>query len=109
MAKVSKVEGFEAYKAKLSELTAGGGGDIFVMFSGSKDSNGVSWCPDCVSAEPVVSVTSLLPPLTYFNLPFCRSAWRRLQRTPTISMSEWGIERSGRTRIISSELQRKLN
>lgn len=55
MAQFSKVEGFDAFKAKLSELTADGG-DVFVMFSGSKDASGVSWCPDCVSAEPIVSV-----------------------------------------------------
>ena len=55
MANVVKVEGFEAFQAKIAELTKTGG-DIFVMFSGSKDSNGSSWCPDCVEAEPVVNV-----------------------------------------------------
>ena len=55
MARVSKVEGYDAFKAKISEL-ASAGGDIFVMFSGSKDASGVSWCPDCVTAEPVVTV-----------------------------------------------------
>ncbi|XP_078081048.1 thioredoxin domain-containing protein 17 [Mustelus asterias] len=27
---------------------------IFVYFTGAKDAQGVSWCPDCVTAEPVV-------------------------------------------------------
>ncbi|XP_067394097.1 thioredoxin domain-containing protein 17 [Emydura macquarii macquarii] len=27
---------------------------IFVLFCGDKDAQGSSWCPDCVSAEPVV-------------------------------------------------------
>ncbi|XP_005987558.1 thioredoxin domain-containing protein 17 [Latimeria chalumnae] len=27
---------------------------IFAYFSGSKNEQGVSWCPDCVRAEPVV-------------------------------------------------------
>jgi len=54
MVNVVKVEGFEAFQAKVEEL-AKTGGDVFVMFSGSKDSNGVSWCPDCVTAEPVVA------------------------------------------------------
>ena len=54
MATVVKVEGFEAFQAKVAELSKTGG-DIFVMFSGSKDANGVSWCPDCVDAEPVVN------------------------------------------------------
>ena len=56
MVKVTKVEGFDAFKAKVSELSSAGG-DLFVMFSGSKDAGGVSWCPDCVSAEPVVTVS----------------------------------------------------
>ena len=55
MARVTKVEGYDAFKAKISEL-ASAGGDVFVMFSGSKDARGVSWCPDCVTAEPVVTV-----------------------------------------------------
>eukprot|EP00092_Neocalanus_flemingeri_P015670 GFUD01016962.1.p1 GENE.GFUD01016962.1~~GFUD01016962.1.p1 ORF type:complete len:125 (-),score=30.80 GFUD01016962.1:63-437(-) len=54
MANVVKVEGFEAFQSRVAELTKTGG-DVFVMFSGSKDSNGVSWCPDCVDAEPVVN------------------------------------------------------
>ena len=112
MAQLIKVEGFEAFKAKLSELTAGGG-DVFVMFSGSKDASGVSWCPDCVTAEPIVSVghsPPLLPLALHFIMfLFDRSAWKRLLGTPSISMLAWVIEPSGRTRIISSELRRKLN
>uniref|UniRef100_A0A2K5BYQ8 Thioredoxin domain-containing protein 17 n=1 Tax=Aotus nancymaae TaxID=37293 RepID=A0A2K5BYQ8_AOTNA len=27
---------------------------IFASFTGSKDTGGKSWCPDCVQAEPVV-------------------------------------------------------
>uniref|UniRef100_A0A4X2M3A0 Thioredoxin domain-containing protein 17 n=1 Tax=Vombatus ursinus TaxID=29139 RepID=A0A4X2M3A0_VOMUR len=27
---------------------------IFVYFTGNKDAEGRSWCPDCVQAEPVV-------------------------------------------------------
>ncbi|RWS31397.1 thioredoxin domain-containing protein 17-like protein [Leptotrombidium deliense] len=30
---------------------------IFILFTGSKDSEGNSWCPDCVKAEPVVKKT----------------------------------------------------
>ncbi|XP_068601555.1 thioredoxin domain-containing protein 17 [Brachionichthys hirsutus] len=30
------------------------GKDIFAYFSGDKDAQGDSWCPDCVKAEPVV-------------------------------------------------------
>ena len=72
MAELIKVEGFDAFKAKLSELTAGGG-DVFVMFSGSKDASGVSWCPDCVSAEPIVSVgtSASLPPALALHFKMC--------------------------------------
>ena len=59
MVKTHKVEGFDAFKAKVEEL-AGSGADVFVMFSGSKNAEGVSWCPDCVEAEPVVNVSRLL-------------------------------------------------
>ena len=70
MAELIKVEGFDAFKAKLSELTAAGGGDVFVMFSGSKDASGVSWCPDCVSAEPIVSVGTPAHSTPLYNV-FC--------------------------------------
>ena len=54
MVNISKVEGFDAFQKTIAELK-NSGGDVFVMFSGSKDSNGTSWCPDCVTAEPVVN------------------------------------------------------
>ena len=54
MEMVEKVEGFPAFEEKLFELLAAGG-DIFVMFSGSKTAAGESWCPDCVAAKPVVT------------------------------------------------------
>ena len=40
MVKISKVEGFEAFESKVAEL-AGSGGDVFVMFSGSKNADGI--------------------------------------------------------------------
>jgi len=46
------VEGFPAFKAKAEELAQKG--DLYVMFSGSKNEAGESWCPDCVTAYPVV-------------------------------------------------------
>ncbi|XP_042207722.1 thioredoxin domain-containing protein 17-like [Homarus americanus] len=48
-----EVEGFEAFVEQV-ETFKSSGKPIFVLFSGSKDSNGKSWCPDCVVAEPVV-------------------------------------------------------
>ena len=40
MVKIAKVEGFEAFESKVAEL-AGSGGDVFVMFSGSKNADGI--------------------------------------------------------------------
>ena len=73
MVKTHKVEGFDAFKAKVEEL-AGSGADVFVMFSGSKNAEGVSWCPDCVEAEPVVNVSCLLLLLQLRNSATC-SKW----------------------------------
>uniref|UniRef100_A0A8C9TXX6 Thioredoxin domain-containing protein 17 n=1 Tax=Scleropages formosus TaxID=113540 RepID=A0A8C9TXX6_SCLFO len=46
-----KVRGYDEFCKAVSERT---GKDIFAYFSGDKDAQGVSWCPDCVKAEPVV-------------------------------------------------------
>ena len=40
MVKTTKVEGFEAFESKVTELS-GSGGDVFVMFSGSKNADGI--------------------------------------------------------------------
>merc|ERR1711993_109390 len=52
---VQNVEGFDAFKSKVEELSKEGL-PLFVHFSGSKE-NGVSWCPDCVVAEPIIEST----------------------------------------------------
>ena len=48
-----KVEGFDAFNTEVNKVK-GSGAPVFVLFSGSKDAGGKSWCPDCVTAEPVV-------------------------------------------------------
>merc|ERR1712227_13456 len=45
------VEGFDAF---MFEVGKHAGKPVFVLFSGSKDKDGVSWCPDCVTADPVI-------------------------------------------------------
>ncbi|XP_069040567.1 thioredoxin domain-containing protein 17 [Lepisosteus oculatus] len=45
------VRGFAEFTRAVSART---GKDVFAYFSGDKDDKGVSWCPDCVKAEPVV-------------------------------------------------------
>jgi len=46
------VEGCDAF---FTEVEKHNGKTVYVMFSGSKTSDGKSWCPDCVTAEPVVN------------------------------------------------------
>ncbi|XP_018520935.1 thioredoxin domain-containing protein 17-like [Lates calcarifer] len=45
------VRGYAEFCQAVSERK---GKDIFAYFSGDKDAQGKSWCPDCVKAEPVV-------------------------------------------------------
>ncbi|XP_028321432.1 thioredoxin domain-containing protein 17 [Gouania willdenowi] len=45
------VRGYEEFCQAVSDRK---GKDIFAYFSGDKDAQGKSWCPDCVKAEPVV-------------------------------------------------------
>lgn len=45
MVKEVHVEGFEALEKAVDEHK---GHKIFVLFSGSLGSDGMSWCPDCV-------------------------------------------------------------
>uniref|UniRef100_A0A1I8PC98 Thioredoxin domain-containing protein 17 n=1 Tax=Stomoxys calcitrans TaxID=35570 RepID=A0A1I8PC98_STOCA len=53
MVVLHKVKGYEEFKEKVAELETTGQ-YIFILFSGGKDENGQSWCPYCVTAEPVI-------------------------------------------------------
>ncbi|KAM4701401.1 thioredoxin domain-containing protein 17 [Discoglossus pictus] len=46
-----KVQGYEEFSKEVEKHK---GKAVFIYFSGSKNAEGVSWCPDCVKAEPVV-------------------------------------------------------
>lgn len=46
MARVLKVEGFDAFKKVVDENKSK---SIFALFTGSVGANGKSWCPDCVT------------------------------------------------------------
>lgn len=46
-----KVHGYAEFCKAVSDRK---GKDIFAYFSGDKDADGNSWCPDCVKAEPIV-------------------------------------------------------
>ncbi|KAG1657882.1 Thioredoxin domain-containing protein 17 [Nymphon striatum] len=47
------VSGYEAVKAAI-DSEKNHSGPIFVLFTGSKNAKGESWCPDCVKAEPFI-------------------------------------------------------
>ncbi|XP_025092057.1 thioredoxin domain-containing protein 17-like [Pomacea canaliculata] len=51
MVKEILVEGYEEYVKAAAENK---GKQVFALFSGSKDANGESWCPDCLTADPVI-------------------------------------------------------
>ena len=84
-----------------AQLAALGGSSLFVLFSGAKDSTGVSWCPDCVEAEPVINaalekassdrdVVLLYAPLVRAEYKGNAAHWARvhpsfkLERIPTL-------------------------
>ena len=46
------VEGYAGWSAFVEKNK---GKEIFALFCGGKDESGKSWCPDCVTAEPVSS------------------------------------------------------
>uniref|UniRef100_A0A0K0G238 Thioredoxin domain-containing protein 17 n=1 Tax=Strongyloides venezuelensis TaxID=75913 RepID=A0A0K0G238_STRVS len=45
------VNGYDELK---DAIKSNSGKRIIVLFTGSKNDDGVSWCPDCVAAEPIV-------------------------------------------------------
>ncbi|CAF1155745.1 unnamed protein product [Didymodactylos carnosus] len=55
MVEKKTVKDLEELKTLVNEL--GKDKRIFVLFSGSKDKNGESWCPDCVTADPKVEAS----------------------------------------------------
>jgi len=50
------VEGYDALIELLEKNPECQSDRVFVLFSGSVDAtSGVSWCPDCVAADPVIA------------------------------------------------------
>jgi hypothetical protein len=85
-------------------------GDALLLFFGSEDpETGASWCPDCVTADPVLraACVRLRPELTLHECPVgARSAWKnvadhpyrlhpalRIARIPTLLRFAAGCER----------------
>lgn len=102
MAKRCKVEGYQAFIDKVTALEKEGR-TVYCMFCGSKDKSGESWCPDCVTAEPVVEECLKNLPTSAFFL-FCsvgeRDYWKnktnefrtdkRLMLSGVPTLLKWG-------------------
>jgi thiol-disulfide isomerase/thioredoxin len=90
-------------------VKAAKGSALFVFFGSEDPATGASWCPDCVTADPVLrrACSELRPDLTLHECPVGeRSAWKnqpahpyrldpdiRLARIPTLIRFDDGCER----------------
>ncbi len=93
----------------LQQLARERGSALFVFFGSEDPQTGQSWCPDCVTADPVLrrSCRDLRPDLVLYECPVgIRSEWKnrpehpyrvhpalRLQRIPTLIFLHDGCER----------------
>ncbi len=65
--------------AALAEVVAARGDALFLFFGSPDPLTGASWCPDCVTADPVLRATirATAPGLTVYECPVgARSAWK---------------------------------
>ncbi|XP_039613160.1 thioredoxin domain-containing protein 17 [Polypterus senegalus] len=73
-----KVQGYEEFTKVVKEHKDK---NVFAYFTGNKNEQGVSWCPDCVKAEPVVrSQMQYLPEDSIFI--FCQVGERAYWKDP---------------------------
>jgi len=95
--------------AALRSLRSSRATGLFLFFGSEDPVSGESWCPDCVTADPVLraAVTRQRPEITLFECPVgARSDWKnrpghpyridpttRLARIPTLLMLVDGCER----------------
>lgn len=109
-----------AETAAIVDALAAGKGSALLLFFGSEDpQTGQSWCPDCVTADPVLrrACRELQPGLTLYECPVgLRSDWKnrpehpyrqhpllRLARIPTLIRIEGGAERG---RLVEADCAR---
>jgi hypothetical protein len=91
------------------DRTAGEARDALFLFFGSEDpGTGASWCPDCVTADPVLRATiaAVAPGLAVYECPVgARADWKgradhpyrihpafRLARIPTLIRFRAGVD-----------------
>ena len=95
--------------AAIERLRAGRDSAAFLFFGSEDPQTAESWCPDCVTADPVLraAIRRLRPDLTVYECPVgARSQWKnqpdhpyrrdpstRLARIPTLLLMVDGLER----------------
>ena len=106
-------------EAVVQRLVAGQTSGLFLFFGAEDPQTGESWCPDCVTADPVLrrAITSQRPDLTLYECPVGqRSEWKnrpehpyrlhplfRVARIPTLFFLEAGLERG---RLVEADCAR---
>lgn len=92
----------------LDRVVAEQGDAVFLFFGSADPTTGASWCPDCVTADPVLRATlaALAPGLIVYECPVgLRSDWKgrmdhpyrvhptfHLARIPTVIRFQRGID-----------------
>ena len=95
--------------AAVAQVTAGQGSALFLFFGAEDPQTGESWCPDCVTADPVLrgTIARTRRDLTLYECPVGqRSEWKnqpehpyrlhplfRVARIPTLVFIADGVER----------------
>ncbi|KAK5644891.1 hypothetical protein RI129_006191 [Pyrocoelia pectoralis] len=102
MVKQHQIEGYDQFSEFMKNF-ANTDGEVYVYFSGSKLPSGISWCPDCIKAKPIVEeALKLAKPNSHFivvdvgsreiwkdrNCPFRTDPKTRLLVIPTLI--RWG-------------------
>jgi hypothetical protein len=106
-------------EAEIDRLQRERGSALLVFFGSEDPGTGASWCPDCVTADPILrrACRELRPELTLFECPVgVRSDWKhrpehpyrrhpvlRLARIPTLLWIEDGCERG---RLVEADCAR---
>ncbi len=103
----------------LDQLAASRGAALLLFFGSEDPGTGASWCPDCVTADPVLRAACRRerPELTLYECPVGqRSDWKgradhpyrlhgqvHLNRIPTLLLIEGGCERG---RLVEADCAR---
>ncbi|XP_057322226.1 thioredoxin domain-containing protein 17 [Microplitis mediator] len=98
------VEGYDNFLKFMEDLKADG--QVIVIYSGSKLDNGLSWCSDCVEAEPAIEEGLKVAPESShivhvevgdraywkdFKCPFRTNPKTKLNVLPTMAL--WGTHK----------------